>query len=73
MTIRDEILAYLAWKHEATTADVEAVVIAGRLAVSHELRRLSLAGTVSKTVTRQFETGILLARWSLPKKRAEKL
>ena len=73
MTIRDEILAYLASKRQATTAEVEAVVIAGRRAVENELRRLSIAGKVNKTLARQFETGVLLARWSLPKKRAEKL
>lgn len=65
MTIREEVLAYLMWKREATTAEVSAVVVAGDRGVLHELRRLAIQKKVAKTVKRDFATGRHLACWKL--------
>lgn len=65
MTIKNEILAFLNKKHDATTEQVSAVVEAEERGALHELRRLAIAGRITKTVKREFATGKRITHWKI--------
>lgn len=65
MNIDNKVLAYLQWKGEATTEQVDVAVGSGEKAAYMSLRRLTLEGEITKRSGRDPKSRRQIAYWKL--------